>query len=130
VLKTPENETKQAIKKYLMLRNDICLTSNPSGNAYTGKLLKFSDGQVTLGFPRRLSFGVFNPGGPDMIGLKTVRITPDMVGKDIGVFMGIEIKRAEGGKLTVEQAEVLGMISARGGISGCVSSVEEFIKLC
>ena len=129
-LDTPENRIKSAIKKYLTTRTDICLSANVSGNAYTGKPLKFGSGKITLEFPRRISFGVFSPGGPDLIGMKTITIQPEDVGKKIGVFMGIEIKRAEGGKLTVEQAEVIDMISTRGGISGVVTSVEDFIKLC
>ena len=126
---TPENAVKLSIKKYLITRSDITLASNNSGNAWVGKLLKHMGSQVVLGFARKMSFGVFSPGGPDMLGIKTMTITPDMVGKRIGVFLATEIKDPLKGRLTVEQIEVLDMLRQRGAIAGVVTSVEDFIKL-
>lgn len=126
---TPENRTKLAIKKYLATRSDVVLDSNASGMAYVGKLIKHNGSSVVLGFARRMSFGVFSPGGPDMIGIKTIIISKDMVGQKIGQFVGVEIKKPEGGRLTVEQAEVIGMINMRGGLSGVVTSVDDLIQL-
>jgi len=126
---TPENAVKLSIKKYLATRTDITLASNPSGNAWFGKLIKHMGSQVVLGFARKMSFGVFSPGGPDMLGVQTITITPDMVGKRIGVFLAAEIKDPIKGRLTVEQIEVLDMLRQRGAIAGVVTSVEDFIKL-
>lgn len=126
---TPENFIKTAVKKYCASRRDIVLASNPSGTGYVGKLLKHNGASVVLGFARRLAFGVFSPGGPDMLGVQTITVTPDMVGKKIGVFLAAEIKDPIKGRLTVEQIEVLDMLRQRGAIAGVVTSVEDFIKL-
>ena len=58
-----------------------------------------------------VKFGL--PGSPDIIGIKPVKISVDMVGKTIGQFIGIEVKTGRLGlskqqKLFAEKARYLG----------------------
>lgn len=58
-------------------------------------------------------------GSSDLIGITTVTITPDMVGKKIGVFTAMEVKTFTG-RATIEQLEFGKRVQARGGIFGVV----------
>jgi hypothetical protein len=64
---------------------------------------------------RFINFGLAK-GSSDLIGFKTVTITQDMVGKDIAVFLSIEVKTPKG-KLTDEQKHWLQFIKDKGGIA-------------
>ena len=54
-------------------------------------------------------------GSSDLIGMKKIKITPEMVGIDIAQFVSIEIK-AKNGKLTHEQKNWLDMVNEMGGL--------------
>lgn len=73
---------------------------------------------------RWVQFGVASPGGSDLIGYRTVTITPDMVGQRVAVFVAVETK-APRGRLTEEQARFIAAVNAAGGIAGVAKSVEE-----
>lgn len=62
-------------------------------------------------------------GSADLIGLRTVTITPDMVGQQLAVFAAIEVK--DRGRLTPEQTAFLTMVQQAGGLAGVARSVEE-----
>lgn len=71
-------------------------------------------------------------GSSDLIGITPVRITKDMVGKVLGVFIAIELKKEkkDGGKgLTVEQENFIRHINEQGGISGIARNEEDAIYL-
>lgn len=59
------------------------------------------DGKILLDHGSPIRYGLF-PGSGDMIGYKTVTITPDMVGQKIAVFQSIEIK-TKGDRLRGDQ---------------------------
>ena len=63
------------------------------------------------------------PGTSDTIGIHSVTITPDMVGRMVGVFVAIEVK--DQGRLSVQQRAFLQNIHRLGGIAGCARSVED-----
>lgn len=63
-------------------------------------------------------------GSSDLIGYRTVTITPDMVGQQVAVFAAVEVK-APKGRPTPEQTAFLEHITAAGGIAGIARSVEE-----
>lgn len=63
------------------------------------------------------------PGSSDLIGLRSVTITPDMVGKTVGVFVAIEVK--DRGRLTDQQRAFLEMVTQAGGLAGVARSPEE-----
>jgi hypothetical protein len=64
------------------------------------------------------------PGSSDLIGWRTVTITPDMVGQQVAVFTSIEVKTATG-RVKPEQQQWLDAVQAAGGIAGVARSVED-----
>jgi len=64
------------------------------------------------------------PGSADLIGYRSITITPDMVGQQIAVFAAVEVK-APTGRPTPEQSAFLSHVSAAGGLAGIARSVED-----
>lgn len=63
-------------------------------------------------------------GSADLIGIRTITITPDMVGQTVGVFTALEVKAARG-RVTSEQQAFLAMVRQQGGIAGVVRSIDD-----
>jgi hypothetical protein len=72
---------------------------------------------------RPVQFGLCR-GSSDLIGLRSVTVTPEMVGQRLAVFSAIEVK-APRGRLTAEQEAFLAMVLEMGGLAGVARSVEE-----
>jgi len=72
---------------------------------------------------RPVSFGLAK-GSADLIGWRTVTITPEMVGQQVAVFTSIEVKTATG-RLRPEQQQWLDAVQAAGGIAGVARSVSD-----
>jgi hypothetical protein len=64
---------------------------------------------------RLVSFGL-HPGSADLIGWKSVTITPDMVGKTVAVFASVEVKTPTGAVKT-DQANWQAQVEEAGGIA-------------
>ncbi len=70
----------------------------------------------------------------DEIGITVITITPEMVGKTVGVFTAVEVKK-EGWTFNpkdlteVAQKAFIDWVLVRGGIAGFVQSVDDIIKL-
>lgn len=60
-------------------------------------------------------YGVFSPGGADIIGWSPMLVTPDQVGSIVAVFTAIEAKTRSVG-LTPEQKRFLAVVNQSGGI--------------
>jgi len=71
-----------------------------------------------------VNYGIPGPGGSDLIGLHSLTITPDMVGKRVAVFTAIEVK-SDTGKATADQIAFLDFVTAMGGIAGVARSADE-----
>lgn len=76
---------------------------------------------------RMVQFGL-HPGSPDLVGWRTVEITPDMVGQRVAVFTGIEIK-TPAGKIRPDQVNFLDRLRSAGGIAGVARSVAEAVSI-
>ena len=63
-------------------------------------------------------------GSADLIGYRSVTITPDMVGSTVAVFAAIEVKTPTG-RPTPAQTAFLEHVAAAGGLAGIARSVEE-----
>jgi hypothetical protein len=110
-----ETTLQQQIRLAVGSRSDLRLFRNQVGSLpdpRTGRL-------VTFGLAR---------GSADLIGWRTVVVTPDMVGQRIAVFTSIEIKTATG-RLRPEQQAWLGVVRGAGGVAGVVRSVEDALNL-
>lgn len=64
------------------------------------------------------------PGSADLIGLRTMTITPDMVGRSVALFVGIECK-TDKGRISEDQQSFLLMLQQRGALSGIARSLED-----
>ena len=75
---------------------------------------------------RLVKFGLCK-GSSDLIGFKSVTITPDMVGQKVAVFSAIEVK--DKGKATVDQKNFINIINEAGGYAGVAKSVDDAKKI-
>jgi hypothetical protein len=73
---------------------------------------------------RLIRYGVANPGGSDLIGWRSVTVTPDMVGQNLAVFLAIEVK-GERTRVTDQQRNFLDRVKADGGLAGVARTVED-----
>ena len=62
-------------------------------------------------------------GSSDLIGLRRVTVTPDMIGQQLAVFSALEVK-LPGRKPTKPQEKFLAMVQNMGGLSGVATSIE------
>ena len=74
-----------------------------------------------------MQFGLCK-GSADLIGYRTITITPDMVGQQVAVFLSIEVKTPTG-RIRPEQQAWMETIQAAGGIAGVARSVEDALRI-
>lgn len=127
-----ESQIRQRIRLKIGGRKDVILLSNPSGMGVVGDIQKFRPGaaSTTVYNPRYLSFGLgARPGKrggefPDFIGGQTVKITPEMVGTEVCVWIAIEVKQ-DGKHATAGQLEKIALLNSFGARAGVAHSAEE-----
>jgi hypothetical protein len=95
----------------------------------TGAIRLFRNNTGTLKdqHGRPVQFGLCK-GSADLIGWRTVTVTPEMVGTTVAVFTSIEVKTATG-RLRTEQQQWLDAVQAAGGIAGVARSVDDALDL-
>ncbi len=76
---------------------------------------------------RLVQFGLAR-GSADLIGWRTIVITPDMVGQRIAVFTSLEIKTPTG-RLAPAQRHWLQAVDQAGGIAGVARSVGDALRI-
>lgn len=111
---TPETNISREIQLALGSRPDVRMFRNSVGIATT------RDGSV-------IRFGL-TPGSSDLIGWRTITITPDMVGKRIAVFTGVEVKTPTG---AIRKNQLLwqAAVQSMGGISEILRSPTEINRV-
>ena len=114
-LSNSETKIQQEIRLALGQRSDLRLFRNE-----TGKLPDPRTGQW-------VQFGLAK-GSSDLIGFKTVKITPEMIGQEIAQFVSLEIK-TERGKLTDVQENWLQKVKSSGGIVGVARTVKDALNI-
>jgi len=106
---TPESALIQQIRLALC-RDHIRLLRNNVG------ALEDTNGRV-------VRFGLA-PGSGDLIGWRTLIITPDMVGHRIAQFVSLEAKSATG-RARADQIAWAAAVTAAGGVAGICRTVDE-----
>jgi hypothetical protein len=91
------------------------------------KVFRNNTGTLRDQHGRPVQFGLCK-GSADLIGWRTVTVTPEMVGTQVAVFLSIEVKTPTG-RLRPEQQQWLDAVQAAGGIAGVARSVEDAQRL-
>ena len=74
---------------------------------------------------QRVTYGLC-PGSSDLIGLRALTITPEMVGETVAVFVAVEVKRPDfRGKVPEHQQQFITTVRELGGRAGFATSVSE-----
>lgn len=110
-----ETTLQQQIRLALGTRPDARMFRNQVGSLpdpRTGRL-------VTFGLAR---------GSADLIGWRTVTITPEMVGQQLAVFTSIEVKTPTG-LIRPEQHHWLAAVQGAGGFAGIARSVPDALQI-
>lgn len=108
-------------EKEAKILNDIRLALSPRAVLFrqqVGTFYTYSGNPVKIGFK----------GTPDLCGWRSVEVTPDMVGKRIAVYTGIEVKSRRG-YLRPEQEHFIKKLGEAGGYAGCARTIEEAEKI-
>lgn len=128
-----DKKTSEAnIQRLIMLnaaKRGYTLWRNNVGKAWQGRRVEATGATVILASgakitvrsgillldARPVDFGLCK-GSSDLVGLKRVTITPDMVGKEIAQFAAVEVKSATG-RPTPEQKNFCAHVNGAGGVS-------------
>ncbi len=109
----------------------VRLFRNNVGQGWVGKSRRIEQtgmawlkkGDVVVSGARPLHAGLCE-GSSDLIGWRTITITPDMVGQRVAVFTAIEVK-SERGRPTPEQRAFVAAVRAMGGRAGVAWSEQD-----
>jgi len=105
-----ENKLKEKI--LVEMPDDQRLFRINSGMAWAGEIITKTADKIVLKNPR--PFHGAPSGWPDLAGWTTKKITQDMVGQEIAVFTGIEIKAT--GKQSKHQKKFEEVLTDMGGV--------------
>lgn len=90
-----EKDLQSRILLKLGSHHDIRLFRNQVGFGFVGNVINRGAGSVTLGNARPVTMGLM-PGSGDLIGWRSLHVTPDMVGRNIAAFLSVEVKLTSG----------------------------------
>lgn len=102
---------------------DVKLFRQNVARAWQGDAEKRAGPVLTLRNPRMVTAGLC-PGSSDLIGWRTVKVTPDMVGQELAVFTAIEVKSPRG-RVTEKQERFLKAVRQAGGFAVVARSVAD-----
>lgn len=115
-----QNEIRLAISgKATLFRNNVA-------QAWVGDVTELKDGSVLIRNARRLHAGLCE-GSSDLIGWRSLTITPEMVGQIVAVFAALEVK-SKTGRATAGQKNFCQRVTEAGGFAGIVKSPDEAKK--
>jgi hypothetical protein len=106
---------------------DTRFWNNPVGEAWLGKAVRQPNGSFIILHPKRVVYGLC-PGSSDLIGAVSRIVTPNMVGKRIAIFAGVEVK-TDDGIVSDKQERFISTIQGLGGIAGIARSPEEALRI-
>ena len=106
--------------KATMFRNNVAVS-------WVGDVTELKDGSVLIRNARRLHAGLCE-GSSDLIGWRSLIITPEMVGERIAVFAALEVK-SKTGRATAGQKNFCERVIEAGGLAGIVKSLDDAKKV-
>lgn len=121
-----ESSVQNQVLKALGSRPDVRVFRNQVGFGFSGNVVNNSGGTVVLSNARPVSMGL-GVGSADLVGWRTVTITPDMVGKKVAVFLSVEVK-SKTGRATAAQTNWAEQVRRFGGLSMIVRSASEAVS--
>jgi hypothetical protein len=116
-----ELDIQNQIRVAATMRGNIVTWRNNVGTAWQGEVVTMKDGSKLIRNPRLVHFGLCE-GSSDLIGITTVTVTPEMVGKRVGIFTAIEVKQP-GKNPTPTQRQFIAEVRERGGRAGVATGV-------
>lgn len=99
----------------LLAQSGCTVFRNQVGKGWYGKAEHWNNGSVTIVGARQLTAGLC-VGSSDIVGWRSVTITPEMVGKRIAQFVAVEAK-SDTGTLTDGQGNFLDAVRDAGGFA-------------
>lgn len=117
-----EHDLQQDILRELTMSPSVRLYRNNCGVGWAGRMISHSCGRVLLADARPLHAGLF-AGSADLIGWKTVTITPQMIGRRLAVFASIECKGPHA-KTLASQLNWHDVVFSAGGLAAIVKTVD------
>lgn len=119
-----EHEIQNKIRVHISQKQLATLFRANVGNAWTGNQVERNqNGSVLIRDARPFTTGL-PMGFPDLFGIKSIEITPDMVGQKIAAFVFVEVKQPKK-KPTKAQIHMIEFLKSQGAIGGVAHSPEE-----
>jgi hypothetical protein len=106
------------------IQSDIQLAASAGGGP--ARLWRNNVGALRDARGQLVRYGLC-PGSSDLIGLRTIVITPDMVGQRVAVFSAIEVK--DRGRPTEQQQAFITMVQQAGGLAGVARSLPDALSI-
>jgi hypothetical protein len=100
------------------------LWRNNIGTAWRGKVTRLSNGDILIRDPVLVHFGLV-PGSGDLIGLQSVIVTEEMIGRILAVFVSVEAKRGPKSERSEAQVNFVDTVRDLGGLAGFACSIDE-----
>lgn len=118
--------SERRIQSEIMLaagEHGLTVWRNNVGTGWAGEVQKLKDGSILIRNPRPLHAGLCK-GSSDLIGLRSVTVTPEMVGQTLAQFAAIEVKQP--GKCpAAHQRRFLDFVRQSGGVAVVARSPED-----
>ena len=92
------------------------------------RLFRNNVGRLQDRYGTWVAYGL-HPGSPDLIGWQTVTITPEMVGQRVALFVGVEVKREDGERVSEDQRRFLAALTQAGAVAGVARSVADLERI-
>lgn len=92
------------------------------------RIFRNNMGVATFAGGQLVRYGLANPGGSDLIGLRSVVVTPEMIGQKLAIFTALEVKTPTG-RVEPEQRNFVEFVQSFGGIAGVVRSPDDALRL-